>query len=251
MSEFKKFTDGIAAFAKVFKEWAEQIDWTAVHDRINYLFNELPKGLEKESINLMNRGWFIWFYEGYIDDFTDKMVSLIGKSRSEQDIFMTSYVKQSLERFRIILCSNYPYRDNQIKDAFSAHNAGLFYSSIPVFLALSEGIARDLYPSIGLFAKHPPKSPKAGLPRTTDIFDSISGLEVFEKAVLIPLQVASDVTKTIMNPTPDEKKIFNRHLIMHGISDSYGSEENSLKAISLTYFVHASLSHLKSKVSNT
>lgn len=251
MSEFKTFMDGIAAFGKAFKEWAVQIDWKAVHDRINYHFNQLPKDLENESIDLMNRGWFIWFNEGDIDDFNDKIASLIEKNRSAQDIFMTSYVKQRLESLPVILCSNYPHRENQIKDAFSAHNAGLFYSSIPTFLALSEGISRDLYPRIGLFAKHRPKSPKAGLPKTTDIFDSISGLQVLEKAVLIPLRVASDVTKTIKNPTPDERKMLNRHLIMHGISDSYGSEENSLKAISFTYFVHASLSYLKSKASNT
>lgn len=249
MSEFKNFVDGITVLAKAFKKWAEQIDWKSVYDRINYLANQLPKDVENESINLMNRGWFIWFYEGYMDDFTDKIVSLIGKSRLEQDIFMVSYVKQSLEKLQIILCSSYPHRENQIKDAFSAHKSGLFYSSIPVFLALSEGIGRDLYPSIGLFEKHRPNSARAGLPKTLDIFDSISGLEVFDKAVLIPLRVTSDVTKSIKNPTLDEKKMLNRHLIMHGISDSYGSEENSLKAISLTYFVHASLSYLKSEAS--
>jgi hypothetical protein len=250
MSEFKKIIDGMTGFAKVFKEWVEHIDWKAVHNRMDYLVSQLPKDLENESKNLMNRGWFIWFYEGHLYDFTDKIAGLIGKSISEQDIFMSSYVKQNLERLRVILCSNYPHRENQIKDAFSAHSAGLFYSSIPTLLAISEGIGRDLYPSIGLFAKHR-QSSKAGLPKTADIFDSISGLEVFEKAVLMPLRVASDVTKNITNPTADDKKTLNRHLIMHGISDSYGSEENSLKAISLTYFVHASLSHLKSKASNT
>jgi hypothetical protein len=245
MSDFKNFIIGLSKLAEEFKKWAETIDWKAVHERMEYLVNDLPKDLEIESIKLMNRGWFIWFMDGNLPDFSKKMKALVGKNDHEQDQYMVEYVEENISKFESELCRMYPDRKNQIEDAFKSHNSKIYYSSIPTFLALSEGIGRDLYPGIGIFAKHKPKSPKSGLPVTDDIFDSISGLEVFEEAVLKPLRVSSEVTKSIHNPTDSENKLLNRHLIMHGNSSSYGSKENSLKAISLVYFVHKSLEHLK------
>lgn len=72
---------------------------------------------------------------------------------------------------------------------------------------------------------------------------------MLEESVLKPLRVSSDVTRSIHSPTEDDKKMFNRHLIMHGNSCSYGCKENSLKAISLAFFVHKSLAYLKNESS--
>lgn len=249
MNDFKSFMIGLSKLAEEFKKWAETIDWKAVHDRMEYLVNDLPDDLEAESIKLMNRGWFIWFLDGTMPDFSRKMNALVGKSEHDQDSYMSEYIEENISEFESELCRAYPDRKNQVEDAFKSHESGIYFSSIPTFLALSEGIGRDLYPDIGIFAKHKPKSSKSGLPRTDDIFDSISGLGVFEESVLKPLRVSSEVTKTIHNPTENEKKLLNRHLIMHGNSSLYGSKENSLKAISLVYFVHKSLEHLKSAAS--
>jgi hypothetical protein len=121
-----------------------------------------------------------------------------------------------------------------------------FYSaSIPALLALSEGICKDNYPDIGLFSKHTKN--KMSLPKTENIFDKISPLDVFEEAVLKPLRISTDITKSIRNPTEQEHTMFNRHLIMHGLSRQYGHKDNSLKAISMVYFVHNSLMYLKEK----
>ena len=240
---------GLYKAAEAFKKWAVTVDWKAIHDRMEYLSNELPKDLEQESIKLMNRGWFIWFLDGTMPDFSEKMHALVGKSDEEQDVYMWKYIEENLVNFESELFTQHPSRESQIKDAFRSHASEIYYASIPTFLALSEGIGRDLYPGIGIFAKQRTNSPKSGLPKTDDIFDSVSGLEVFEEAVLKPLRVSSDVTKSIHSPTEDDKKLFNRHLIMHGNSSLYGCKENSLKAISLVFFVHKSLEHLKSAAS--
>ena len=240
MNNIKSFVSGFSQLAEEFTKWVETVDWKAIHERVEYLANDLPNDIEGESVKLMNRGWFVWFLDGYMDDLVEKMKSLINKSEEDQDQHMAQYVAENLRKFKDELLSSYPSRKGQIEDGFSTHESGAYFSSIPTMLALSEGIGRDLYPGIGLFAKQQRK------PKTNDIFDSVSSLEVFEEAVLKPLRVASDVTKTINNPTNEEKKLFNRHLIMHGNSDQYGSKMNSLKAISLVFFVHKSLSHLKS-----
>lgn len=251
MSDFKKtMQDTNRAFltiSETLKKWVKTIDWKTVHERMEYLSNKLPNDLEQELIKLMNRGWFIWLLDGTMSDFSQKIYALMGKSYEEQDAHMRSYVKANLGAFEAELCKLHPSRESQIQDAFRSHVLEIYYASIPTLLALSEGIGRDLYPEIGIFAKHPKSSPKAGHPKTDDIFDSISGLDMFEEAVLKPLRVSSEVTKSIYSPTEDEKKLLNRHLIIHGNSNSYGSEDNSLKAISLVFFIHKSLEHLKSE----
>jgi hypothetical protein len=191
----------------------------------------------------MNRGWFVWFYEGYMSDFSNKMKSLVNKTDLEQEAFMESYIKDNITQFKDALVSFYPDRANQIRGAFKSHEVGNYFSSIPSLLVVAEGIGRDIYPRVGIFAKNHSQ----GTPKTNELFDSISGISVMEEAVLKPLRVKSDVTKTIHKPTENEHKMFNRHLIMHGTSNNYGSEVNSLKAISLVYFVHESLTHLSKK----
>lgn len=224
----------------------EGINWEAVYDRMEYIVNSLPDDLENESIKLMNRGWFIWFLDGTLPDLSEKMEALVGRTDKKQDDYLRAYVKRNIPYFKAELCSKYASRKNQIEDAFESHHLGLYYASIPTLLALSEGVGRDLYPKIGVFSKHSRDNAKAGLPKTDDIFDSISGLEVFEVAVLKPLRVTSELTKSIHQPRENDKKLLNRHLIMHGNTSSYGSEENSLKAISLVFFIHRALEHLKS-----
>ncbi len=246
MSEFRIFIKRLSKLAEDFRAWAETIDWKAIHERMQYLANDLPDDLEDESIKLMNRGWFIWFLDGGMTDFSEKIDALVGKSNDVQDAYLRNYITANLKYFESELCDSYLSRKNQIEDAFKCHSLEIYFSSIPTFLALSEGIGRDLYPGIGIFAKHKPNSQKAGLPKTDDLFDSISGLEVFEEAILKPLRVSSEVTKSISNPSEMDKKLLNRHLIMHGNSNLYGTNENSLKAISLLFFVHKSLEYLKS-----
>lgn len=118
---------------------------------------------------------------------------------------------------------------------------------MPTLICLSEGICRDHYPRIGLYSKHTNKTP--GMSMTNDIFDKIHPLDVYEEMVLKPLKISSNVTKTIKNPNNEEQKMFNRHLIIHGLSKEYGTETNSLKAVSLAYFIHKSLCYLKKKSS--
>lgn len=236
---------GLVKQAENFKKWYLTVDWEAVHSVIKYFENNLPNDIKNESIALMNRGWVIWFLDGTLSDFLNKINALIGKNIDDQDLYMIHFIEEKITHFESELLCYYPNRKNQIEDAFKSHHLGIYFSSVPTFLAISEGIFRDTYPHIGIFAKHKSNNPKALFPKTYEIFENISGLDVFEEAVLIPLRVSSEVTKTIHSPTNEDKKFLNRHLIMHGNSNLYGSKLNSLKSISLTYFVHKSLEYLK------
>ncbi|WP_413494245.1 hypothetical protein [Shewanella baltica] len=209
-----------------------------LHNEMNYFVNDLPDDIAEVSIELMERGWFIYFLDDETDHFREKRSALINQSEASQDNYLTSYIRNYGGKIRQFLIEEFPDRAAQIDDAFKAHDAGLYYCSIPTFLALSEGIGRDLY-GVGLYAKVNKQ------PEFNKIIEQVDGLEVFHDMVLKPLAIKSKVTETINEPTDEDKRFLNRHLIIHGRSDKYGSELNSLKSISLVYYVACSLLHLR------
>ncbi len=209
-----------------------------LHNEMNYFVNDLPNDIAEVTIELMERGWFIYFLDDDTDHFQEKRSALINKSEESQDSYLISYTRNYARKIRQFLIEEFPNRSAQIVDAFKAHDAELYYCSIPTFLALSEGIGRDLY-GVGLYAKVNKK------PEFNKVIEQVDGLEVFHEMVLKPLAVKSKVTETISEPTDEDKRFLNRHLILHGSSDKYGSELNSLKSISLVYYVACSLLHLR------
>ncbi len=261
MNNFRNVIDEIVkGFQDVgnrFREILETVDWSKISEFIQNFHDELPKKVGKLSGKLANKGWFIWLNDVGLSFVFDTLEQIDKKEDHLIDQHLTVFFEENLKNIENEIIFNYPNRIHQIRDAFSSHKHKLFYSSTPSFLILAEGICRDMYPKIGLYAKHPPKikknngkfqkNPKAWKPKTIDILDEEPCLEIFEQAVLKPLKIKSNITKTINNPSLSQKQLLNRHLIIHGISESYGSSLNSLKAISLVFYVHKSLSYLKEK----
>ena len=229
------------------EEFKSSFDWDNFIKGLDYFNNQLPSDLEKLITDLSNRGWFIYILEGNFIDLPSKINRLIGKSSDEQDKFLENYIRIKADDFKRKFIETYPNRVNQIEDAFYTHHAGKYYSSIPTFILLAEGIGRDLLPNnLGIFEKHSHRSKKikSGIPKTDDLFDNFSFINKLEEVIFTPLRIKTEITeKTDKYITAEDKKIFNRHLILHGFSNNYGTEINSLKAIALAYFVHEAISH--------
>lgn len=229
------------------EEFKSYLDWDNVIKGLDYFNNQLPDDLNKLILELSDRGWFIYILEGNFIDLPSKVNGLIGKSSDEQDKFLENYIRIKADDFKRKFIETYPNRVNQIEDAFYTHHAGKYYSSIPTFILLAEGIGRDLLPNnLGIFEKHSHKSKKikSGIPKTDDLFDNFSFINKLEEVIFTPLRIKTEITeKTDKYITAEDKKIFNRHLILHGFSNNYGTEINSLKAIALAYFVHEAISH--------
>lgn len=239
---------GVGEITVKIQQWAATVDWVKVDGALRYLVSQLPQDVAELSVSLANRGWFVWMS----DEGISEIVELLTMSDDEQDIHLNNFLENKIVSMRQDLLSCYPERADAINDAFNAHEAKFYSASITALLALSEGVCRDHYPNIGLYSKHPAdpnKTKKPGVPKTDDLFDGISPLDIFEVAFLKPLRISTVLTKSIYKPTADEHLIFNRHLIMHGASKGYGHKENSLKAIGLAFFVHKSLTYLKEKAS--
>lgn len=211
----------------------------------NYLINDFFKDVANVYLNLINKGWFLWFYEGTFNETVNRITDLSNMPPIEQDQYLKEYIKSKLNEFKKILIFSYPNRAKQIEDAFDTHNAGKYYASIPTFILLAEGFGRDLFPGQdGIYAK------KNEVPKINALFDNFSYIDKLEEVILNSLRIKTELTEhTAKYTSIEEKKTFNRHLILHGISDNYGAEINSFKAIALAYYVHESLSYAKGRIS--
>jgi hypothetical protein len=246
MNEFKEFLENVGKAAVSVNRWLSTIDWSEIYRKVDFVINQFPKEYEKLVLSLMDRGWFIWFGKNdNLNDFNNMFLCLADKDAPDQDQYLIQFTKNIQNSLLDFLFSNHPQRMQQIKDSFDAHNNKFYYASIPSFIALSEGICRDYFPQIGLFAKRLNKNLNKSEPITIDLFDGITFLDIFDEVFLKPLKVNSKITKTIKTPTVIEEQSFNRHLIMHGRSTKYGTEINSYKAISLLYYVSNAMKFLE------
>lgn len=110
-------------------------------------------------------------------------------------------------------------RSEIIKEAFSAHKKKMYYSSTILFLSQADGITESK-----MFIERKKFDKKIDSIKNPD-FINVLGEES-------PLNV-----DTRKNKNPDFFSNLNRHAVMHGLSNNYGSEINSLKALSLLCFV--------------
>lgn len=196
-------------------------------EQLQKSFTELPSRTQEALILLGEYGWYIdlnmplpalWkleeaLLEGNVSQAEDSLVEYY-------DGMVNEIEKSILERF--------PKRQKVISAAFNAHRRQEYELSIPVFLAQTDGICKEMVNQY-LFRKHNKK------PCTAIYVEQISS-GTFTDALLSPLAQ----TLPIGASEHERDKGFsnlNRHLILHGESVNYGVKTNSLKAISLINYV--------------
>lgn len=183
---------------------------------IHSYFKSLPEDLQKTTDQLMNKGWFVVFFDDHFDSHHQLEENLTRKKDDHKDKYLMKYFNTKAEEIERMLLEKLPSRENQIKQAFHAYREQLYYLSIPAFLILAESVCRDLSNNIGLYSKHKPRSNKAYKPLTDDLFDNVDNIDPLEEVFFIPLRKGSNLTKNCSTPTEHQKRLFNRHLIIMG-----------------------------------
>ncbi|MGK0273608.1 MAG: hypothetical protein ACI88H_004290 [Cocleimonas sp.] len=221
------------------KEFADFIHG-AITEVSNY-FDHLPAELQQNTINLTKRGWFVCFFDDELDDYHKKQNGLVGKTPEEQDQFLETYFSSKLDDIEKTITQNIPERNNQLSQSFTAHRDEMYYLSIPTLLILAESLCRDLGNNTGLYDKKKQK------PMTRKLLNCLIDIDPLEEVLFQPLREKTEITKTNNTPTDEDKSLFHRHLIIHGHSNSYGNKTNSLKAISLVYYVYYTLMYISKR----
>lgn len=197
------------------------------------VFSDLSKhlkGLPERTRNALtvlgNNGWYLDL-EMPMSALWD-LESLLSENVDEAQTSLVEYFRGRVADIAGTLKTAFPRRARIIEKAFAAHARGEYELCIPVFLAQADGICQDLI-EFPLFTKRGKKPAPAA-------FVEAIAADTFRSAMMHPLTCALPVSFTAGERGANFDGL-NRHQVLHGESVDYGTEINSLKAISLLNYV--------------
>jgi len=196
-------------------------------DDLKNSFQELPNHIQEALLLLGENGWYL-----------DLEMSLPTLWRL-RDIFdegnllkaentLVEYFENRLSEIEKSILEKFPCRKHLLKAAFNAHRREEYCLSIPLFLAQTDGICKEVIRQY-LFMKTNRR------PQTAAYVDQIANDTVMA-AFLSPLAETLPINAS-KNERPRNFNGLNRHMVLHGESLDYGSKINGLKAISLVNYV--------------
>jgi hypothetical protein len=187
---------------------------------------ELPGQTRSALYALGQHGWYldpeiphtaIWHLEA----------ALTEGNVEEAERTLCEYFRNRAPDIAESLIAEHPRRAHLIRSAFNAHERGEYELSIPVLLAQANGICVEAT-KYELFSKRD----RAKIAAYVDM----EVTNALMAAVLSPLTISLPISFTEGERGPDFAQL-NRHVVLHGESVDYGTELNSLKAISLLNYV--------------
>jgi hypothetical protein len=190
-------------------------------------FDNLPERTRNVLLLLGQHGWFLDLESPIPKIWKLEKVLKSGDIENVEDVLI-EYYRESSSEIAEKLKKNYPNRATILDKAFIAHSRGEYELSIPVFLIQADGICQELI-NVQLFTKRENK------PLTAAYVETIAN-DTLQFALLYPLAHPLPISASAHERGVDFDQL-NRHQVLHGESLDYGTEVNSLKAISLLNYV--------------
>jgi len=205
-------------------------------------FEALSPRVQQALLLIAEHGWYFNVF-----DYTFPLVFGIAENLemgnvTEVDEFMMDYYEKGLGEIEEYLVSKYPHRAHLLKPAFCAHRNGDYELSTLAFLTQVDGICWDCT-DCNFFLK------KGGKPQTAEYVEEELVRRSLTRAMLsilthlLPISYSSWEREQWEEEHGRTFAFLNRHEVLHGESLDYGTEKNSLKAVSLLYYVARALEH--------
>ena len=195
-------------------------------DFVGEVIDKGPGRLLRHWEDAAHRGWYIP-YPALLTSIT-----ALAKGGSDLDQFMSSYIKRHLDDFADQLIKLYPERAHILSAAFDLHRSGNYIASVPLVFAQIDGICAQNLKTF-LFSDHSKRASKVDtiITSSTDSWESL-----FFSGFVWKTQMGADISKS---RPQDKQNGPNRNGILHGSRKhlDYGSEMNSLKVLSMLFFV--------------
>ena len=229
----KALTDWVESNQETIHRWEEaiQVFKAAVVDDIAAIDNSQVRArlLDRDRLRtLIQHGW----YPPYDKSLVQFNIWADGLQESEEERVESArqiglkVFREDAQEIRRTLVAQFPHRESILQEAFEAHSAGRYNSSVSLFLAQADGICHD---TIG-----------------KNLFSSKTIDEAVDLAAHVQEGILRELFMGLMweqwplalseNKRPVGFSELNRHQVLHGESTAYGTEENSLKAMSLLNF---------------
>ncbi len=153
---------------------------------------------------------------------------------SRADSLFVEYYRQRYDSIREDVIAYYAKRSTILRKAFRMHSEHEYDVSVPLFLIQADGLCIDAFRREFFRVK------KGGLAAKKSIDEA--NVDWIWSAVAEPFRTVLPIAAH-----PRGSKSLNRHLVLHGQSLDYGTEVNSLKAVSLLSFLHGLNSYSREK----
>jgi len=196
-------------------------------EEIQRSFRELPPKIQEALLLLAAHGWYLDFNMSLPSLWEIKKVISSGEIAEVEGI-LVEYFESQLEEVEKSISVQFPHRSHIIISAIKAHRIGEYNLSIPVLLAQTDGVCKEMVDQY-LFMKKDKK------PRTAIYVEQVAA-DAYKAAILSPLAVSTSINESA-GEREEGFNLLNRHMVLHGESVDYGSKVNSLKAISLLNYV--------------
>lgn len=206
-------------------------------------FEALSPRVQEALLLIAKHGWYFNVF-----DHTFPLVFRIAEALemgnvAAVDKFMVDYYEKRLDEIEKYLVSKYPNRGHLFESAFRAHSNEDYELSTLAFLTQVDGICWDTTAECSFFVR------KGRQPETADFVEREIGRRNLTRAMLAILTHSHPIHYGRSERQSWEEKhgrsfsAFNRHRVLHGESVDYGTQENSLRAISLLYYVARAFEH--------
>jgi hypothetical protein len=223
----------LSPFAKQIQQYQKSLSGiiTPAFEELQRSFQDLPPKIQEALLLLAQHGWYL--------DFNMPLPSLweIKKAISSGEIndvekALIEHFESQLDEIENSFNTQFPHRSHIIASAFKAHRDGEYFLSIPVLLAQTDGICKEVVDQY-LFMKKDKK------PRTAIYVEQVAA-DTYKAAILSPLAASTPIGAS-EHEREEGFNLLNRHMVLHGESLDYGSQVNGLKAISLINYVSQAL----------
>ncbi|MFH1373339.1 MAG: hypothetical protein ABII79_06070 [bacterium] len=147
---------------------------------------------------------------------------------TEAEDALAAYYEDRVDEIEESIAKRFPRRQKLISSAFHAYRRQEYELSIPVLLAQTDGICKELVNQY-LFLSRDRK------PRTAAYVEQFA-TDTYRAALLSPLATRLPLWAR-EHEREDSFSELNRHMVLHGDSLDYGTKTNCLKVISLINYV--------------
>lgn len=186
---------------------------------------QLPARTRRAVLTLARHGW-------YIDPemplpFIWDVVAMLADGDEDAERALAAYYERRLDEIARHLVTRFPARARILNEAFEAHRDERYSLSVLAFLVQADGVCRELT-GIQLYRRRQRRPQIA-------VYVEQTRADGFRRAMLhaleepIPIMAYADEM--------DEEDGLNRHEVLHGVSVDYDTRGNSLKALSLLWYV--------------
>lgn len=223
----------LSPFTKQIQQYQKSLNSiiTSAFEEVQRSFRELPTNIQEALLLLAQHGWYLDFNMP-LSSLWDIKEAISSGEIDEVEEALVEYFESQLDEIENSFSTQFPHRSHIIASAFKAHQNGEYFLSIPVFLAQTDGICKEVIDQY-LFMKKDKK------PRTAIYVEQIAA-DTYKAALLSPLAASTPIGAS-EHEREQGFNLLNRHMVLHGESLDYGSKVNSLKAISLVNYVSQAL----------